>query len=259
MIYQHTNSIDNFNYNAVIYADAELPMHFHRNYELIYVLRGVNHVKLNAFNIDLAQGQFLLISPNEPHSFELHGDSEAWVGVFSEDHIPAFANNHTGTAFSSFKCDTDIQKFFEKVFLSDANTDLYCRISCLYAICSQCIGNAEPLKKSVDPDIADLISTYIYKNYTENLTLKNVADSLGYEYHYFSKIFNKCFSMKFCEFLNICRFNKACELLSKRCDLTITQAALESGFGSIRSFNRVFKAIYGQTPHQYRKGLSELR
>ena len=65
--------------------------------------------------------------------------------------------------------------------------------------------------------------------------------------------------MKFCEFLNICRFNKACELLSKRCDLTITQAALESGFGSIRSFNRVFKAIYGQTPHQYRKGLSELR
>ncbi len=258
MIYQHTNSIDNFNYNAVIYDNTELPMHFHRNYELIYVLRGVNHVKLNAFNIDLVQGKFLLISPNEPHAFELRGDSEAWVGVFSEDHIPIFANKYTGTAFSAFKCDMYIQKFFEKVFLSDTNTDLYCRISCLYAICSQCIKNAEPLKKSIDHGIADLISTYIYKNYTENLTLKNVADSLGYEYHYFSKIFNKCFSMKFCEFLNICRFNKACELLSKS-DLTMTQAALESGFGSIRSFNRVFKAVYGQTPLQYRKLLSELR
>ena len=43
----------------------------------------------------------------------------------------------------------------------------------------------------------------------------------------------------------------ACNLLDKHQD-TISQIALASGFGSIRSFNRVFRQILGVTPAEYR-------
>lgn len=251
MIHQPSNSVGNYNYNATIYQKILWQMHFHHNYELIYVIKGVNSVKTSALETVMTPGDFLLIPPDEPHSFETSDNSEVWVSVFSKDYISVFTNEYEGTSFSTFRCDADVQKFLNKSLIFNSHDNLYCRMACLYAICDQCVKNAQPVEKYTDIDSMHTILMYIYKNYTENLTLKNTADALGYEYHYFSQIFHKYFSVGFREFLNICRFNKACELMAE-CNLTLTQIALASGFGCVRSFNRVFKSLSGETPRQYR-------
>ena len=44
-----------------------------------------------------------------------------------------------------------------------------------------------------------------------------------------------------------------CRQLLADMDVPVTEVALRSGFGSIATFNRVFKQYEGVTPTQYRK------
>ena len=58
--------------------------------------------------------------------------------------------------------------------------------------------------------------------------------------------------MTFGKFLNNMRIEKAMTLLSAS-DKTVTEIAYECGFGSLRSFNRVFMAFAGKTPTAFKK------
>ena len=54
--------------------------------------------------------------------------------------------------------------------------------------------------------------------------------------------------------LNETRLNYACSLLL-RTDQSVTDAALNSGFESLRTFHRVFREHFHQTPGSFRKTL----
>ena len=84
------------------------------------------------------------------------------------------------------------------------------------------------------------------------LTLTDLADHLGYEYHYFSAVFHQCFGIHFKKFLNLFRVEKAYALLLKD-DRDVTEICAACGFSGLRNFNRVFKQISGFTPTEYRR------
>ena len=67
-----------------------------------------------------------------------------------------------------------------------------------------------------------------------------------------SKIFSKYSSMSVNNYLNNLRINKANELLKDGC--SVTQAAFESGFQSVRTFNNTYKNLTGTTP-SHKKGM----
>ena len=62
----------------------------------------------------------------------------------------------------------------------------------------------------------------------------------------------------FIQYLNARRVDMAAEMLSQS-DLPVTQVALRVGFGSIATFNRVFRTQKGCTPSQYRNVYLELK
>lgn len=70
IIHQVTNSYGNYNYNAFIYTNQSWYTHFHKNYELIYIISGETFVFLNSEQIVMRQGDVLLISPYTIHSFK---------------------------------------------------------------------------------------------------------------------------------------------------------------------------------------------
>ena len=57
--------------------------------------------------------------------------------------------------------------------------------------------------------------------------------------------------MSYNSYVNVCRLNNAGYLL-KNFDLSILECAIESGYKSLRSFNRNFKEYFGMTPIEYR-------
>ena len=74
-----------------------------------------------------------------------------------------------------------------------------------------------------------------------------------------SFIINKHLYQTFYELVNAYRINAVKEMLSqnKAENLTLLAIALECGFNSKTSFNRVFKEINGLTPSQYLKSISK--
>lgn len=92
---------------------------------------------------------------------------------------------------------------------------------------------------------------YIDKHYTEDLSLDDVAAFSGFSKYHFTRLFKQYTDSTFYEYLCYKRIKSAEELLVHP-DLSITEIALQSGFSSISTFNRIFKHYKNTTPSEYR-------
>lgn len=255
MFHQPDNTVGNYNYNSRIYSATGWDAHFHGNYEIIYSLKGITEICINGVPDVLYEGEMILISPYTVHSLYVGEASENWVGVFSEDHIISFSSINKFKRFSKFKCSSSVDEFLNKALFFEGKPEHYTLCACLYLICSECVNNASSYDTVVSDDYVMKVVSYISENISENVSMREISDSLNYEYHYFSNLFHRAFSMGFKAFLNHFRLEKACKMLVTS-GKSITEICNACGFGSVRSFNRVFKIKIGKTPAEYRRNFA---
>lgn len=251
MFHQPHNSRGNFNFNGFLYSKTGYQDHFHRNFEVIYILKGFAEVKISGQDYRMTAGELVLLPPWEIHSFSVEETSQIWVGVFSKDFISKFVHQEEGKQFTPFCCDAQAEGFLKEHLFKEEAPSRYLLMACLYLICDQCLKHANAKERSEQSALRNQILHYVDEHYTEQITLQMAAEALGYEYHYFSHLFHACFEMNFRAFINIYRFDLACEMLSET-EKEISDIAMESGFQSLRNFNRIFKALSGSTPQEYR-------
>ena len=96
------------------------------------------------------------------------------------------------------------------------------------------------------------ILNYIQENYTESLTLQDVADFAGYSPSYFSRYFKNNTNICLFEYINRIRIKKAC-LLLKKTNETVLEIAYTVGYNNVSFFNRYFKKITNLSPVEYRR------
>lgn len=92
---------------------------------------------------------------------------------------------------------------------------------------------------------------YVNKNYMDDLTLDTLAAYAGFSRYTLSRMFRQYTGTTFTQYLSQRRVEMAMELLAST-RMPITQVALQCGFNSIATFNRVFRDLKGCTPTQYR-------
>lgn len=253
--HQPHNSIGNHSYNVYIYNEINYDPHFHKNYEIIYVISGKAVCTVNNKTKIIEEGDFAFCLSNEIHSIKGIGESKIWIGVFSEDFIHEFKKYQKGKmgVDFSFRCPESLMSYLSENLIKRELSDVFVIKSCLYALCSEYLKQI-PLEESNSKQatlMGDIVE-YIEKNYKKTLSLASMAEELGYEYCYFSKVFNRLFAMNFNDYINIYRFNEACVMLTET-EMPITNVSYESGFQSIRSFNNTFKRLAGVSPSEYRK------
>ena len=274
VFHQKHNSVTPYNINIFTYKNNKFLPHFHKDFELIYVIKGSIEVFIDGKYFDLNKGDFCLVFSGQTHAIEQSNNSIMWVCVFSDMFVPLFAEfMQNKTAENVFKCDTDFEKYFYENFIQKNSIDatnlityinqndeikspalssdkLISYSGYLNLICSKFLESVTFYKcEKSNFDLYKKITEYIYENFKKDITLDSLADYLGYEKHYVSRYFNKWFNTNFKQFINEYRVGYAEELL-KRHDLSVTEVAYKAGFGSVRSFNRVFKSIMDKTPSQ---------
>lgn len=257
LFHQQDNSIGNYTHNTFTYHNTDWQTHFHKNFEIIYVIQGEVLCSVSGKEKILKENEFGMILSNEIHSYVSKNDSVYWVIVFSGDFVHSFEKQVKNKVSSNFKfiCNEAVTTLFKNCLLNNSKPDTYILKSCLYALCSEFLKQTELLDKSTKNDtIMQKTVDYISLNYKNNLTLSSLAKELGYNYHYLSKSFNKIFDISFNEFINSYRLDNAIILLNET-DMTITEVAIESGFQSVRTFNVFFKSHIGVSPTQYKKRL----
>lgn len=255
IFHQPHNSQNNYNYNIFVYDNVNYTHHFHKNYEIAYVLKGNALYSVNGNLQTLCEGDFALCLSNEIHSVKSLDNSRIWVGVFSEDFVHEFKKRiegKTGADFR-FRCSDSVDRFLRENLINGKNDDILLLKSCLYALTSEYLRQVELIPRdNRRGNLMSEIATYIAENYQKNISLKSLAAHLGYDYCYLSKAFNDMFSMSFTDYLSTFRIEHALSLLSNTA-LSVTEIAFESGFQSIRGFNYAFKKQTGLSPAEFRK------
>lgn len=92
----------------------------------------------------------------------------------------------------------------------------------------------------------------VHTRFQESLTLSEMAEQYHVSPSHLSEQFKRHTGMNFIRFLQDVRLRHACGLLVSS-EMNELEIAAESGFGSFRSFSRIFREVKGLTPGAYRK------
>lgn len=95
------------------------------------------------------------------------------------------------------------------------------------------------------------ILVYIDSHYMDDLCLDDVAASAGFSKFHFSRLFKQYTGFTFAAYVCHRKVRVAEDLLSQS-DLSITQIAMQSGFSSLSTFNRVFRQQKNCSPSEFR-------
>lgn len=127
----------------------------------------------------------------------------------------------------------------------------------LLAICSIAFEKME-LKKKDKYNVETIKSVLIYidEHFVEQIDIHSAAAELHISRSHISHMFRGKLNTTFTKYLTMKRIDYACELLKNE-DMTVTDAAMSSGFGSIRTFNRVFTEYKGISPRKFRNEKNE--
>ena len=91
---------------------------------------------------------------------------------------------------------------------------------------------------------------YVIKNYDKDISLEKCAEEVGSSYTHLSRIFKQETGMRFVEFLNMQRVNKAKSLLLRN-KISMKEIVEKAGFRNYNYFFKVFKENEGITPTEF--------
>jgi len=99
------------------------------------------------------------------------------------------------------------------------------------------------------------IEKYISTNLSQPVSLQCVCDLFGISQPYLSRLFRKHKNLSFNEFLTHKRIDEAKRLLDENCEMLLKDIAEIVGYPDQHYFSRIFKAITGLSPSEYKRRL----
>lgn len=96
------------------------------------------------------------------------------------------------------------------------------------------------------------ILQYISENYTERITLNDIAAHVALHPQYFSVFFKKRFGANFSDYLNRYRVGQSLRALCYTND-SVLSIAVANGFNNHKTYAAAFQRVYGMLPRAYRK------
>lgn len=248
--------------------NEEYPIHWHNALEIIMPLTNSFEAVCGGRDFRLEERDILIIPAGILHSYKAQSGRRL---IFLCDNNSLVDNPALSELYSVLSEPLLINSSFDKEFLRSMNnilediyvlysnfgdvSEVYIYIKLLTLLARVKEYQLSEVQYDDGGKYADkfrLILKYIEQNYMNDITLEELAGIAGYSTYHFSRIFKKYSSTTFINFLNHRRV-KAAELLLLENGSSITDVAMQVGFASLTTFNRVFKSINGCTPSEYKK------
>lgn len=251
----------------------EYPKHWHTSTEIIMPEKNGYQVICNGKTYELSVGDIIIIAPGVVHTIP------AKKGV-RYIFLVNFSNSFTSKSFDSI-----LSLIQPAIIISpEFYPSIYQRCHDLITGCVDEYFGAEPFKEiAIYHNLLKLfllvgrsytsqsdlfpgppakqqeyiqkfmtLCEYINNNCTEELSVDGAAAMAGFSKFHFSRLFKKFTGNTFYSYVNERRIAHAALLLLNS-EISITDVAINSGFNSISSFNRIFKISKGCTPTEFRK------
>ena len=234
------------------------PEHLHSQLELLYLFEGSTTLMVNGRDQCMQPGDLCVCFPGVVHAYKGGDHVNALMMIFDSNLTDDFTSlmervQPTDPLLRRSQLPADIPLCMEQL-RKESKTEENPHI--LRGYLQVVVARILPLLHliPVEPgsnDIAYEILEYLSKHYMEAVTQETLSKALGVSHSCLSHTFSKRIGVNFRTYLNTLRVDKA-NLLLRSTGQTIGQIALECGFESIRTFNRIFVQLCGMTPMDYR-------
>lgn len=251
------------------------PMHWHDEIEIDCIRSGELRIFLNGESRSVRAGEAVIINSGDPH-YWLPSEAEVTSVIFSPDVI-------SGTEDSSRLEKEIVQRIgrlsrttenwkdkdraalialvdeLERIPEGIFSYELLVRSALFRILALAADENCNP-PSSQRPSAAcqkvmgriGNVFRYIEEHYSNPISLPEAAAASGYVPTYFSRVFKSCTGMTFYDYLTLFRVRKAEAALITSSD-SIAAIAVQCGFSSVKTFDRVFKEHAGISPLKFRK------
>ena len=253
-------------------ADRYEP-HYHSAVEVVMALTGECRYMVEEEEYRILPGEVVIVPAGCTHSLSMGENSSRELllyevnGVFSLKEFGSFRQLMARPQYLSMthpareKCWSVLQEVVNVYRAGGLLRNLHCYALLLemYAVLGEDYlrSGATPAEMNAlrrqlsGEDAFNRALDYVSENYMEDVTLDSLSAYAGFSRYTLSRMFRQHTGMTFTQYLNKRRVAMAQELLSGT-RMPVTQVALQCGFGSIATFNRVFREVQGCTPTQYR-------
>lgn len=244
-------------------------MHFHHEYELLYILKGHINVQWDMRVTELGQHQMFLLESDEMHDV-YSSDPDNIILVlqfhpdFYENFCPAlrekqlkhhFLYPSEGILYHAIRaCIADIVR----LHCSLSSPELFrpirtiCEIFILLMEQGWLIPNNEmrSAKANEMKDRLARIVDFVNTHYSFPITLKEIATREGVSFYYLSHFIRTHLNMSFQDYLTRIRLYNASFMVANS-GKSLSAISQECGFSDLRYMKKAFQREYGCSPSEY--------
>lgn len=258
-----------------IYEAGYFRFNWHNCYEIIVVLSGSLTLFVDGSQFRLDKHDVFFINPQQGHAMmQLDSHTVILLMHLDSDFFEKRQKNQT----IYFHCQSTSETRYTPVFscIRHHMANIYMELSSqkpgyrlmanaslrmLYGLLLRHFVHSRAAEHPVSGKAAyirklKLILSYTAKNYTEKITLQDLAAITGMNCSYVSTFFRTHMGITYYEHLTRIRLRNAVHRLNNS-DASILEIALDSGFPDAKALNAAFKHYFNMTPDRYRKALDK--
>lgn len=268
---------EDFQYTHVISygsEEDEFYLHNHSMYELVYCIRGDAVYQVDGVRYVVEPNSLLVINPTAPHRMFICSSSPLerhilyiyYAGNTSplSSLIGKLPHNSDGKRFSSMYFSPQkvekIDVFYQRLSMVCRSKDNVIRdlvpffAQSLTAQLLAIMYEQKPSQFSVGTSrTVDTLLTYLNKNFTQNLSLAEIAERFNLSKDYCNRIFRNATGMTVMQYIIYSRVLYAKQLLAE--GVPAVEASTRVGFADYSNFYRSYRKVTGRTPSEdYRIG-----
>lgn len=246
--------------DVVLTKENDSKLHWHDFFEFEIILSGrASHI-YNGEKFEICEGDAYLMAYHSFHEVHPYTELKLISLQFDEkllhEELRLFLKNNYYVLKCSYSKDeiSYLKILFEKLKREDKFNDTFSDIrvqEILSEIVILLLRKLDMSSPRVSPNITQSVISLINSNFTKNISVASVAETLSITPNYLSSTFVKHTGYTFTKYLNLVRLRYACHLLANS-QVTIKEVAEASGYASVEYFNAVFKKTFNLTPMQYR-------
>lgn len=243
-----------------------VPPHLHEAIEMIFVTEGSVELGVGQELFHLEKGDFGIVFPNAIHHYQVFGfDENKAIYLFVKPTLFASYYEELQNCCPKIPVITkenlspDIEYVINQLVKQKEYNGTLAK-AYVQIILAHVFEDMEIITRdsALTGDIIYNAVEYVAKNFREEISLEKMAFDLCVSKYVLSRMFAKTFHSNFKQYVNGIRLSYAQAILQDSKE-SITNIALDCGFESQRTFNRVFKERYKMTPREFRNRNQDIK
>ena len=258
---------------ANVKRSFQIPVHWHDEFEIIYVKSGFLTVSISGENYIGKPGDAFVVSPGNLHFMGSQtGNVDYFTFLFPLKYISFRTDDilddklleplNSGHLMISPEIEDTVKEQCEQLVeiygakkeesQSKITAQIKTKIILLQFILELwkkgfIVENDTGGKNTVEKEMV----SYIQQNFTGKILLKEFGKQFHLSEKYISRYFKEHFHITISQYVTYLRLEHAKQLLQDT-DIPVTEVAMQSGYQNVSYFIRSFKKTYGMSPLKYR-------